>query len=257
MTTHGHEYVEGLLASYALEAVSEDEQRAVGQHLPSCDACTRRLAELQRTAASLAVLPEQRSPPAELKSRIMSAVLNERTAPTPASPIPRAGRWWQSRAFAAVAAAVVVLLATSAVLGAGWMRARDHAGRSDRLRAHSYDALEVMARAEQRWSVTGTEDAPGARGVLAYSIEDRRASLVVWELPAVEGASYNVWTLEEGRRVPAGRMWQEADGWWAVLPVGPRDLEGIGVTLVRKDDGKRADVVDFPIPDDPDGGAAR
>lgn len=257
MTTHGHEYVQGLLASYAVYAVSEDEERAVEQHLPTCDACARQLTELQGTAAALAVLPEQRSPPVELRSRIMSAVLNERKAAAPASAaIPRAARWWRTRTFAAVAAAVAVLLATSAILGTELMRARDRAGQSDRLLVRSYEALEIMARAEQRWTVTGTEAAPGARGVLAYSTEDRRASLVLWELPPLEGASYNAWTVEEGRRVPAGRMWREADGFWAVLSVEARDLEGIGVTLVHEADGEKADVIDFPIPDDPDGGAA-
>ncbi len=66
-----------LTAAYALDALDGDEREAYETHLRDCDDCRAELASLAGTVGALASASEGPAPPADLRSRIVSAARSE------------------------------------------------------------------------------------------------------------------------------------------------------------------------------------
>ncbi len=62
-----------LVASYALDALEEDERASFERHLAECERCSAQLAELQGSVGALAYAAEGPSPPAALRGKILDA----------------------------------------------------------------------------------------------------------------------------------------------------------------------------------------
>jgi len=88
-------------ALYALGALESDERVAAGEHLETCDACRRLLAQAQADVTSISAAQEQFEPPAALRERI---------ARTLEPPVPKPARAQRFSAWTAVAAAIVIAL---------------------------------------------------------------------------------------------------------------------------------------------------
>ena len=96
--------IHDLVAPYALDALDEEERAEFERHLAGCGRCTRELAELQDTAASLAWAVEGPEPPGHLRDRILESARRE------AQVIPfRSRRRWVVPALGAAAAAAACL----------------------------------------------------------------------------------------------------------------------------------------------------
>lgn len=106
------------LAAYALDALdTEDERRAVDSLIESDEAALAELNELTESAELLAVSVPQVEPPAHLKSRILRMADEDlnKFSPAPAQLAPWWQRAFQSGVIVSAAAAVLVVVAGSAL----------------------------------------------------------------------------------------------------------------------------------------------
>ena len=172
-----------LTAGYALDALSEDEERAYEQHLRRCARCQEELRLFHDTAVALAHGVEAPPPPPALRDRILEQALAGRR-----NVVPFRSRRREMFAFATAAAA-----AAAAIVVGVW--ASTLSGELERER----EALEILAhpRAE---SIALS----GAEGRLVVTAA-REAALVVRGLDrAPEGRTYEIWVIEDGDAAPAG-----------------------------------------------------
>lgn len=234
-----HDELEALAEGYVLLALEPEEQEAFEAHLATCDRCTQRVAELQAVTGALALLAEEKDSPPQLRDRILAAARAEGSGISPA--ITRQARmvWW--RVFTrpvAVAAAMGLLLLAVAGLAFWVFQLQDRLDtRETRLEAtelrlsRGYQAINIMAQADQRWSFEGTEVAAGANGILAYSSQQSAACLVAWGLPAAESKGYHAWALKDGAYSKVGRMWKMDDALWLIVPGQVDQLDAVIITL--------------------------
>lgn len=236
-----HEEFEDLVAVYSLSALGPEEQAALEQHLAACDRCARRLAEMRALAGALPLAADGIEPPAGLRERVLAAVSAEARreaaamgdtagagagVPYRRTALPRAPYRWL-----ALVAAMVVLVATVAGLALWVMRLQDSLAVRE-LRVHrGYTAITIMAQAERWWRFQGTEVAPTASGVVAYSSRDSMGCLVALDLPKVEGSRYYAWTIQDGTPTGLGPMWNLGDGLWIIIPGDVTRLDAIAITL--------------------------
>jgi hypothetical protein len=245
MASIEHDPFRELAAGYVLAALEPDERDAFAAHLIGCRECAREVAELR---AVLDVMPETtqpRDPPPQVKDRILAAVHNERSAPRTAvaenrrrrAPsslagrlrMPSLARLQPRRLLMGTAAALSVLVVglSLAVSYQAFQTTRD----ADARLAESYRALRVMAAADQRWQVGGSDAAPQAAGILAYSARRNEASMVLWGLPIEPDTRYVAWTQNDGTRQPVGTMYEADGGLWLVMKGDVRANQGVGVSL--------------------------
>ena len=93
-----------LVASYALDALEEDERASFERHLAECERCSAQLAELQGSVGALAYAAEGPSPPAALRGKILDAARADRGAE-----VMFRRRSWALPAVAAIAAAAAMV----------------------------------------------------------------------------------------------------------------------------------------------------
>lgn len=181
-----------LVAPYALDALSDHEERTFEEHLALCERCREELAGLREAAAALAYGAAGPAPPPELKDRILVQARSERENVVPiARPRPR--RDWT--APLAAAAAVAACAALGVGIWAATLKSDLDAARIDNARSKAL--VTVLTQ-------------PGARlvplsggGRLAYA-PSGNATLVVNAPPAPSGKTYEAWVIESGKTTPAG-----------------------------------------------------
>ncbi|HVM16157.1 MAG TPA: anti-sigma factor [Gaiellaceae bacterium] len=172
-----------LTAAYALDALSEDEERAYEEHLRRCPQCQEELRAFADTAAALAHGVNAPAPPPALRDRIVEQVRAER-----AIVVPLASRrpLYASIAVAAAAAAAAIGVGTWA------------AGLSSELERER-EALEILAHPRAQ-----SISLAGAEGRLVVT-DGREAALVVSGLGAPPaGHTYEIWVIQDEQPVPAG-----------------------------------------------------
>lgn len=247
MTDALHETYEEMAAAYAVGALSVSELAAFEEHLAGCDACQSLAAQFSVAASALPISVPQVEAPDLLRSRVLAAVRGE-AARTPAA-TRDARRFMFSPARFAVAASFIVALATASALLVWGLSLRDDLSSRDALLARSYESLSIMASAEARWEVRGTDAAPDAHGVVAYDEQKGKSSLVMWGLNEDPSLRYSVWVDVAGERSPVSRLYIADGGFWAVVRRDVRSLDGFGVTQIASD-GERQVVLDASISGD-------
>lgn len=233
MTDAAHDLFEEMATAYAVGALSITDQPAFEQHLAGCDDCRVLVSQLSAVASELPLSVPLGQPPATLRDRVIAAIHEQASQATVAHRDAR--RFTPSIARLAVAASFVLALATAGALVVWGLSLSDDVASQDELLARSYESLSIMASADIRWEVQGTDAAPGARGVVAYNAKKGSASLVMWGLNEDPSIRYNVWVQENGERSRVGRLYVADGGFWAVVPRDIRSLEGFGVTQIAAD----------------------
>lgn len=195
-----HDDLRELLPDYAIGTLDEAQAALVMQHLDTCPACRRSLADLFEIIGLLAPV-QYPSPP------VRSALLARVAARGSAAPLPirrsgHLGRWRRAAARGALAAAAVLLLA----LG-GWNLALQ---RQLDQRATAARLFDNPAAAHP---LTDGE-LPGAQGVLYAAPNGDTALLLASGLPLLPpDQRYQLWLFtEDGAR--------ESSGVFAVAPDG-------------------------------------
>jgi anti-sigma-K factor RskA len=165
------ELMHELVAGYALDSLTPDQERSFEAHLAGCSRCREELASFTELAASLAFAAPESKPSPSLRGRLLAEARADRARVVPLRP-----RW--AYAAAAVAAAAVCAAAGLGVWGATRPGAQQAAPQA--LRLH------------------------GAAGIVLVG-GDHQATLVVSGLKrAPNGKAYEVWVVKGRGARPAG-----------------------------------------------------
>ena len=204
---------EGLLGSYLLGELGDEEEHELERHLEECLECRRELDRLRQTDNLLRHLATN-EPPAELKGQVLAQVRGE----TPARSI---GGW---RFWASAAAALLLI----AVLGVGLF-------------------WEIIRDSSTVVPLTPTALVPEAGGEAQIEEveENFRVELEVWEMPELEEDEYyEMWYYaEDGDRISCGTFRVGPEGRTTVnltAPASARNYPEIEITRELDDGDPRA-----------------
>lgn len=195
-----HEALKDLIAPYVLGAVSSEEERAIREHVSTCDECRGELESFGGVAGALALTTAPGPVPADFVNRVVARADAERQAPA-ARTLPSRYRrllGWQ----VALSGALLIIGIVLAVLFVN-----EHNNLQERQRA-----LAALLHHEQEGM-----DLRGQSGVVAKVIPISGGSIFVAsgldEAPA--GHTYQLWFIKNGTPVSGGTF--EMKGGLAVL----------------------------------------
>lgn len=195
------ELIHELVAGYALDALTVDEERLFEPHLAHCPSCRQDLAALTETAAELGFAAPSGSTPPGLRERILEAAREDGARVVPLRP-----RW----AYPALAAAAV---AACAAIGLGVWAATLHS------RLGSAQALHSIPLS-------------GAGGSVVLGRGGAAALVVSGLTTPPAGKAYEVWVIRGETARPAG-LFSPRPGTTTVIRLDERVASGdrVGVTL--------------------------
>jgi anti-sigma-K factor RskA len=166
-----------LLPAYALHCLDAEETAQVEAHLAVCPACQMELRAYEGITADLSLTLPEAVPPAGLKTRLLAEM-----SPDPSRTAVSPSLWQQIQLFFArplwqfvTLGLIVVLLVSNILL---WQRLNQAEG----------DLPFGTV------TLTGTEAAPNATGIVIISADGLHGTLVVQSLPDLDDAhEYQVW----------------------------------------------------------------
>jgi len=252
MLDHGE--LQTLISGYALDILNPEERREFDAHLGSCDLCPPIIAEFRAVAKSLAMSAPEQEPSPALRSRILSTVHDAdapaRPLPVNAAAVPRVPWWAVLFGRPALAGAMAVLVLAVAGLGYWSYRLQSDLSIAQVRLARTYQAVQVMARADTKWQMGGSQFAPQSSALLSYSSQDNQSCLMVWDLPTVEGKTYVAWTVKNSQYAKVGRLIPFDNYYWRLIDGDVRVEDTVQITLedsdqVQKPSGTRAQWVDL------------
>lgn len=269
-----HEDYKELLVPHALGALETAEARELEQHLQTCASCRDELDAWQETASALAYAAETAEPSQDLRTRILAgartlpqaeaarvsdsfetvtSVVAEQSSREQKSserksnviPMPAPRRAWGSmQTFGAIAASLLIA-ALAVALAMLWQRNNAMEAEVARINRQYDESQQELARARDdkrlltapdasSASLSGTENASGARARLAYDKSTGRAMLVADGLPpAPSGKAYQLWYINEGQKpMPGGVFTTDAAGHAEMRDQIPPAGRGAGVFAV-------------------------
>ncbi|HSK98901.1 MAG TPA: anti-sigma factor [Rubrobacteraceae bacterium] len=216
---------EELMDSYVLGALTEEERLEFEEHLASYPERQSEVDELSATAGLLALYPEEREPPEDLRGRIMHVV----EAESPERPqqaerrtvFGRLGELLSARSLALGAAALLVvgLFSWNMVL------------RSDVQELQSRVQEMQVSRDARMITLEGPGLEQGAHVELIVAGDDR-AILMAENMPPVpEGKTCMIWVIDDAVPKPGGLFDPKPEAVAAVVeePLGGADAVAITV----------------------------
>jgi anti-sigma-K factor RskA len=235
------EHVSDLLPGYALGCLDEQELLTVARHLSHCAMCRRDLSAFLNAADQVALAIPQKTPPVDLKQKILRRAEQPSTqaAPVPVTPsIQRAApakeparKSWLDTfrnflthpaglAFSAVTLLLVIFLAASNLLL--WQKMNDLQSR-------------VPQGNMQLVRLVGTDNAPQAQGYLMVFKRETYGTLVIENAPPLKpGYQYQLWLVRDGKRTSGGVFSVSEDGYGTVQVISSQPLESypsFGITI--------------------------
>lgn len=210
--------VDALAGAWALGALPADEERAVAQHLASCDRPHDELRGGVGAADVLALSLPEEDPSAALRARIMHSIGASARADAGVQPTPlrREPRAWLMPGLAALAAAAVLALAVWNV----------------QLRSDVEDQRASLARLAGAVAAgSAAYRASGSVGT-GYLI-DAKTPVLVASLPAAPaGRLYEMWLLDaSGASVAVGTFDADRDGGLTIVRL-ERPLSGFATFAI-------------------------
>jgi len=252
-----HEDYKEMLALQALDALEGDDVRVLETHLASCSECRLELRELRDASSLMAYAANQLEPSAELRSRILSSVTAQGSAPGPEQtartnvvPLARPQRRQRTfvQNFGAVAAGLVLvgLLASLFVLWNRTKALQQEVAQLSQRTAEQEQALAqgrelvalLMAKDAAKFELAGTPMAQQAHAMLAYDRKTGHAMLMVDGLPAAPAdKAYQLWFIAGGKPMP-GKVFNIGASGTAMMvddiPAAAREHAVFAVTLEPK-----------------------
>jgi len=225
MTDMGRGRFEDLIDAYVLDALSEGERAEVEAYLAANPEAQAEVDELQSVASLLALSPEERQPPPELRDRLMRAVEAE-VGPVQATLRgERSGDGLLGR-IGGLFSALNVSWALAAALLVGLL------SWNTLLRSELQEVQDVGAQGVQTTQLSGSEMPEGSSAeVVAFP--DREAVLVTEGMPELEaGQTLQIWVIDDDGPKPAG-LFKPGDD-MVTVPV-TRSLEGAEVIAITVD----------------------
>lgn len=213
-----NEDLEDTLVAYSLGALSPEEAAAFEAQLDA-PAIQAAHAAYRETVEALNLAPPLRTPPPELKARLM-ARLDEEGAPTTARPRPRLLVWRRLSPWLAAAAMLVVSF------GLGLRVWQQQAQLAE---------LQAVLTKPQMVAMEAGEVAPQAQGRFYLAPDSTRAVLIVADMPTLsQDKAYQLWLVtKDDVRDNGGTFRVDSHGYGTYLVSAPRPLreyKRIGVT---------------------------
>jgi len=222
------------LASYALNALAEEDATALEEHLDACPACRLALEQDQKVAQQLATSVNLVDPPSNLKGRLLAKVDAHQAAqqrPAGEGQPPRATRLggvalWRNPwrvAFVGIAAVALFLLAWTVYQAARVSDLQDENAQLASDIRRQWDALAfVSASKVQTVKLAATDAAPQAKGTIFIDRDDNKAFVMASHLPApAPGQVYKLWMWRTDRSLVELATFRSAPngyGMWAIQP---------------------------------------
>ena len=243
-----HDELKELVPGFALGALEPAEFMAFQQHVAACEECARSVVGLETLAGTLPMLAAEQALPVRLKDRILHAIGSPAAEGNILSRLFAGWRPVLLRPSVATAAAVVVaLVAAVTVLAVMNTRPNDDLVAAEQQLELSYEALNIMAKAEQWWQFDGIEGAPNATASLAYSSRHGKACLMVWGLPTAADEHYDAYSTINGASENAGYLYPTGKALWAVLDGDPAKLDLLEIALIGPNGSKGPVVINFSL----------
>lgn len=237
---------QALAAAYVLGALDAAEQRAFEAHVGECAVCADDVRSLQRVTEALARAVPQRTPRAELRARVLSAVTG-----TVAPPVREQRVRWTASPWLQLAAAVVLVAGLGGYawhlqhrvsnLAARLDAAEQRAAAAERgtLDArHAADeaqaALAVLAAPDLVVDLAGRPAAPRATARALWSRQRGMVFTTAGLPPAPAGRVYQVWVVTGQAPVSAGLLAADPSGGVTAFFRTPADIAppvAVAVTL--------------------------
>lgn len=205
--------MEELAAAFSLEALEGSESEAYRVHLEACALCRGLLGEFQTVVDVLPNSLETSPTSVALKERILSEARLDTASnikpapPAPAKPVksvkpkkatpkirPRWLEWWtptKAVFTAATAIALIALLTWNVSLQLQLSNQQNANSKQTAL-------ADAISSASLVFQLPGTDEAPGASGILVLQPDGTEALLFVRGMPeAPEGSEYQLWNITE------------------------------------------------------------
>lgn len=223
MTSEAEQHeLKDMMVRYVLGDLSGGEQAVFERRLAEDPQLAAEVAELQRTL-DLVPYASAVAPPPHLRARVLEAA---RAGAARESSRPRLV-WRWSPAIAAAAALLAVVFGADAY----------------RLRQELRLQKEVTSLLQQpnvvlSFSLDGTGEAAGAFGTVVLDLDDKKAAVVLRQLPGLTaGEVYRLWALVGDKHVPCGQFAADANGAVEkqfVIPVDAYDAPIAKLILTRE-----------------------
>ncbi len=227
------DHVIELIPAYVLGSLDEGESLDVGRHLEDCPTCRVELAAYQSVFEMLPLAAPDAEPSPLLKERLLAQVRTsparksapsrapvpaQVTSPPPPSLLTAIRSRFKRLRWQPVALLFVVALVVSNVLL--WREVTQS---------------ETDSSSWRRVSLTGSDAAPEARGIIYISADGRNGTLVVDGLPQLsQEQQYQLWLIQDGRRASGAVFSVNEDGYRGLQIEADqplRDFDAFGVTI--------------------------
>jgi anti-sigma-K factor RskA len=212
-----HQAIEELLPGYALGCLDAEEEKAIREHLASCQPCRERLESFREVSDRLSLAVPMAQPPKSLEGRIMRRIDNTLLGRRLSS------RWVQRfrhPALAAMAAVLIVALAVGNIVQLAKAPLMPPQPRSGRLMTAT---------------LAGTEQAREAYGTIVLDPKDNKGVLAVNGLPILDAAhQYQLWLIRDGQRRSGGVFSVDDEGYGSLLLTVPddfKDFRSFGISI--------------------------
>jgi hypothetical protein len=220
--------IHALVGAYALDAVDDLERVAFDRHLRDCEACRAEVAELHETAARLAD-GAWSVPPPSLRDNVMAAIATTRQVAPVAPARRRRSASLRLRLTAAAAAVVAAATAGTTVFVVQDQRVRHERAIAEAARSGSDRVRAILAAPDlvvrQQSLTTG-----GKVTVASSRLQDAGVILLAASSPPPPGRTFELWTVEGTRPVPAATL-QPGQTTTTQVVEGLPGAAGVGVTI--------------------------
>lgn len=223
-------HVIALIPEYVLGLLTEDDLLRVARHLPGCPECRRELSAYEEAVNGLALSVPARTPPAELKQRILLQV--DRSAQKDGK---SQSKRFQSgisarlrQLFSHPAGALIGGMALVVILILGvmnlilWQQFRQNQSQ------FNTESLRIV-------HLTGSEESPQASGFLMINPNKSSAILIVENVPALGSSQqYQLWLIRDGNRSTGGVFSTDENGFaiHQIQAENPLDsFQAFGITI--------------------------
>ena len=219
-------HVTDQIPAYALDCLDADEAFQVEAHLTVCAACRAELEAYKATAAQLGLAAPQVQPPLRLKASILGRVKEPRVAQAGSRQKVGAPEFWirlyrwamnTGPIWVGVSLLLVIALTASNIV--------------------LYRQIQAQKQNSEFHLVAlkGTNNAPGASGIMVISQEGMAGTLIVDGLPTLGQAhQYQLWLMQNGKRTSGGLFYVGQGGYGILAVQSPGSLlsfSSFGITI--------------------------
>jgi anti-sigma-K factor RskA len=221
-------HVTDQIPAYALDCLDEQEAFQVEAHLTVCAACRAELEAYKATAANLGLAAPQVQPPLRLKASVLGRVKETQAAHAQQRTRQKVGapelwirvyRWMMNTGpvWVGVSLLLIIVLAASNLV--------------------MYRQVQSLRQSSEFHLVAlkGTNQAPGASGIMVISQEGMAGTLIVDGLPTLGKAmQYQLWLMKDGKRTSGGLFYVGQGGYGILAVQSPGSLlnfSSFGITV--------------------------